>query len=132
MVVLDPMVGSGTTPWVSKRLGRRCISYDSKLHYLYMAMAWISQNADKHKEVQDYLSSYRQAELMVHWEAVESRRMRGPLVDPLIEMKSAVHKAMTRVKPQEFPLILPPLERDTLRVWLDNYLAYLSELRDSL
>lgn len=45
MVVLDPMLGSGTTAWVSRRLGRRCVGYDINAGYLELARRWLAQPA---------------------------------------------------------------------------------------
>ena len=45
MVVLDPMLGSGTTAWVARRLGRRCVGYDINADYLRLARRWLAQSA---------------------------------------------------------------------------------------
>jgi DNA modification methylase len=45
MLVLDPMLGSGTTAWVSRRLLRRCVGYDINAEYLKLARRWLAQSA---------------------------------------------------------------------------------------
>lgn len=77
MVVLDPMVGSGTTAWVSRRLGRKCCGYDINASYLRLASRWIAKQVSDAGEIHEGPSSFRQAELIERWEAEESRRVRG-------------------------------------------------------
>jgi len=77
MVVLDPMVGSGTTAWVSKRLGRRCVGYDINAGYLRLASQLIAQTTPELRDVQESLSSFRQAELIERWQTEESRPSAG-------------------------------------------------------
>jgi DNA modification methylase len=73
-LVLDPMVGSGTTAWSAKRLGRRCVAYDINPNYLRLASHWLDQTAVNPEDAQESFSSNRQAELMARWQAEESRR----------------------------------------------------------
>lgn len=78
MVVLDPMVGSGTTASVARRLGRQCVGYDINPDYPRMASRWLAQTVANPEEAQESPSAYRQAELLVRWEAEECRRPGGP------------------------------------------------------
>ena len=77
MVVLDPMIGSGTTAWVSRRLGRNCVGYDINPDYLRLASQLIVQNASETRAVRNNKVSSSQAVLIQGWQNEESRPAAG-------------------------------------------------------
>lgn len=69
MVILDPMVGSGTAAYVSMELGRRFVGYDLRRDYVDLAAERVSQLPTNHwAPVPETLDGFRQLELEGRWE----------------------------------------------------------------
>jgi DNA modification methylase len=75
MVVLDPMVGSGTGAYVARKLGRQFVGYDINRDYVELSARRLAQAPLEMEPVAEGLG-FRQEELLLKWQASpeQSRR----------------------------------------------------------
>ncbi|MDP3063846.1 MAG: DNA methyltransferase, partial [Chloroflexota bacterium] len=73
MVVMDPMMGSGTGARVARKLGRNFIGYDINRDYVDLAVQLIAQGLFSLDGLQENISQPHQLDLMAKWEATESK-----------------------------------------------------------
>ena len=76
MVVLDPMMGSGTGAYVARKLGRQFVGYDINRDYVDLSAQRVAQAPMAMEPVAEGLG-FRQAELLFKWQepvAVEGER----------------------------------------------------------
>jgi DNA modification methylase len=76
MVVLDPMMGSGTGAYVARKLGRQFVGYDINRDYVELSAQRIAQAPMEMGEVaEEVIGSFRQQELLLKWqESVSNSR----------------------------------------------------------
>ncbi|MDO8751709.1 MAG: site-specific DNA-methyltransferase [Dehalococcoidia bacterium] len=67
MVVLDPMMGSGTGAYVARKLGRRFVGYDINRDYVDLSALRVAQAPMEMEPVVEGLG-FRQMELMFKWQ----------------------------------------------------------------
>ena len=68
MVVLDPMMGSGTGAYVSRKLGRRFAGYDINRTYVDLAAQRLAQTPFDLGEIAEEIGAFRQEELLFKWQ----------------------------------------------------------------
>ena len=69
MVVLDPMMGSGTGAYVARKLGRRFVGYDINRDYVELSALRVAQAPMEMGALQENISGpFRQMELMLKWQ----------------------------------------------------------------
>ena len=67
MVVLDPMMGSGTGAYVARKLGRQFVGYDINRDYVDLSALRVAQAPMAMEEVGEDLG-FRQQELLLRWQ----------------------------------------------------------------
>jgi adenine-specific DNA-methyltransferase len=76
MVVLDPMMGSGTGAYVARKLGRQFVGYDINRDYVELSAQRVAQAPMVMGELaEEVAGSFRQQELLLKWqETIPTRR----------------------------------------------------------
>jgi DNA modification methylase len=76
MVVLDPMMGSGTGAYVARKLGRQFVGYDINRDYVELSAQRVAQATLALEALDEEIAgSFRQQELLLKWqETIPTRR----------------------------------------------------------
>ena len=73
MLVVDPMMGSGTGAYVSRKLGRRFVGYDINRTYVELSAQRLAQAPfDMGEVAEEITGAFRQEELLFKWQESET------------------------------------------------------------